>query len=159
MPFENLQTIFEYNLEFINNKHHSIRPLDVTTPITAALPATPSSDPHPTNYADNIIPAANSHHQLDNGVRIEIDEHDDNDDDSNGTWWWWRWGERKITNKNKMISNDNRDRKAHKKINNGGEDIIGALGESWEICRPCTDTEMAHAYCSSDIGKTIMKYS
>lgn len=33
------------------------------------------------------------------------------------------------------------------------EQIAGRLGETYEICRPCTDVETAHAFCTSEIGE------
>lgn len=32
------------------------------------------------------------------------------------------------------------------------DEIVDGMGASWEMCRPCSETEMVHAYCSSNIG-------
>lgn len=88
---------------------------------------------------------------------------------NDGTWWstsalWRRWHVR---------DDDEAAKNAHNRssaadgvvarIGDGAprrmavdEQITGRLGETYEICRPCTDLEMAHAYCSSDIGECFV---
>lgn len=34
-------------------------------------------------------------------------------------------------------------------------EILNAMGDSWETCRPCSDVEMVQTFCSSDIGKRM----
>lgn len=34
-------------------------------------------------------------------------------------------------------------------------DIINELGDSWELCRPCSDVEMIENFCTSDIGNVV----
>lgn len=78
--------------------------------------------------------------------------------ESDSLWWWWKkWIH------NGSTSDDNKETSgaAVKVVNvrdrggyvDGDEDIVGNFGESWDICRPCSEDEMIHAYCSSDIGK------
>lgn len=122
-----MQTTFEYNLDFINNKRHSI-PAQVLKNDKISNDGSDSSK----------MKSAN----------IESD-----------SWWmWWRsW-----LNSGHTSSDDKKNSDAIVKIVNvrnrggigdGDEDIIGSFGESWDICRPCSEDEMIHAYCSSDIGK------
>ncbi|KAG4079513.1 hypothetical protein HA402_005210 [Bradysia odoriphaga] len=122
-PFEIMQTTFEYNLEFINNKRHS-------TPLHL--------------LKDDKI----------DGERIESLEMNSAKDESDSWWWWWR----KWLHSGSTSSDDKKTSDATVKIvnvrNRGGyvdEDIVGSFGESWNICRPCSQDEMVEAYCSSDI--------
>lgn len=138
--FENIQTTFKYNLEFINNKHYSIR--------------APQSD-------DN-----------DDGTNdVNDDENDDigiNADrrpivpSGDGWWWpsmWWPTTDNRPTQK--LLRTDEHARRTASSVKRAAkgkvidEQITGTLGETYEICRPCTDVEMAHAYCSSDIGENF----
>lgn len=85
---------------------------------------------------------------------------------NNGTWWssaasalWRRWIVRDDREPAKGVAQS-----TTSVVDDGvptpprmavDEQITGRLGETFEICRPCTDVEMAHAYCSSDIGECI----
>lgn len=119
-----MQTTFEYNLEFINNKRHSI----------------------PTQVLKND--------------KISIDGSDSlkmssAKNESDSWWWWWR----RWIHGGSTSSDDKETSDATVKIvnvrNRGGyvdEGIVGSFGQSWDVCRPCSEDEMIHAYCSSDIG-------
>lgn len=127
MPFENLNTIFEYNLEFINNKH-------------------------------NLLASSHFHKQSHDKVN-EI--HDDGghkrnqltDTNGNGNGWWnWLWQSKEINEfDNGAVRKKPRATLPLEQLA-VDEEIVSELGQSWEVCRPCTDIEMIHAYCSSDIG-------
>lgn len=109
------------------------------------------------------------------GISDRVADFADTASSVNGTWWWssvatslWqRWNH----------DRDDDDHRHHEPAKAGrgvaqhqsasaalsaavvpqrmavDEQITGRLGETFEICRPCTDVEMAHAYCSSDIGE------
>lgn len=62
--------------------------------------------------------------------------------------WWRLWNSKELTHKESSTIGW-RPERSRLAID---EQIIGTLGETYEICRPCTEMEMAHAYCSSDIG-------
>lgn len=118
-----MQTTFEYNLEFINNKRHSI----------------------PTQVLKNDKISDDGMDSLEKNSKYESD-----------SWWWWwrRWLSDGSTNGDdgkstgaKIVNVRNRGGYV-----DGDEDIVGIFGESWDVCRPCSDDEMVHAYCSSDIG-------
>lgn len=81
-----------------------------------------------------------------------------------GTWFSWLWPQQNANEKKMQIissdSNydDNRidadetfiERK--NKIVPKNYEILNSFGESWEICRPCTDVEMVETFCSSEYG-------
>lgn len=121
-----MQTTFEYNLEFINNKRHSI----------------------PTQVLKND--------------KISIDGSDSlkmssAKNESDSWWWWWRrWIHNGSTSSDDKETSDATVKSVNVR-NRGGyvdgdEGIVGSFGQSWDVCRPCSEDEMIQAYCSSDIG-------
>lgn len=74
---------------------------------------------------------------------------------NDGSWWFsWRrlWKSKELKHK-ESSTKELRPERSRLAVD---EQIIGTLGETYEICRPCTEMEMAHAYCSSDIGMYIL---
>lgn len=128
-----MQTTFEYNLEFINNKRHSI-------PTAQLLKNDKISD------------------------RISHDDPLDTNSANNDSTWWWDWWQRWLqtdgTSSDDKETSDATVRVVNVRNRNGyvDEDIIGSFGESWDVCRPCSDHEMVHAYCSSDIGNCELTF-
>lgn len=124
-----MQTTFEYNLEFINNKRHSI-PAQVL-----------KNDKISDRGSDDWMKMSSTKDESDSWL-----------------WWWWtKWLNDGSTSDVKETSD------ATVKVVNvrnrggyveGDEEIIGSFGESWDVCRPCSEDEMIHAYCSSDLGTT-----
>lgn len=71
-----------------------------------------------------------------------------------GSWWPPTWWHHRASSLGRLDEQIQRVASAKNSLGKAiDEQITGALGETYEICRPCTDVEMAHAYCSSDIGK------
>lgn len=122
-----MQTIFEYNLEFINNKQHSIQTQILTN----------AKISHNDNDSSNMSSKEN---------------------DSDSWWWWKRWLNFGSTSGDDKKTGDAINKNVNVRSNagayiDGDEEIVSGFGESWEICRPCSEEEMIHSYCSSDIGK------
>lgn len=119
-----MQTTFEYNLEFINNKRHSI--------------------PTQVLKNDKISDDGSDSFQMSNA----------NYESDSWSWWWTRWLNQASTSDDNKKTSDATVKLVNVR-NCGGyvdEDIIGNFGESWDVCRPCSEDEMIQAYCSSDIG-------
>lgn len=188
-----MQTVFKYNLEFINNKHYSIRPSSSSSTVQTPSSSSSLSSQHinhvgrvQDDVADSAKPTI-----VDNRITLDKKKgllgYSDRLADAalaNSTWWssaaseWWRrWsggGGDTTTSDDGSGRRAGRDGDRRAKANtsstggrlmgngDGGggrkaidEQITGPLGETYEICRPCTDVEMAHAFCSSDIGKRL----
>ncbi|KAJ6628968.1 Meteorin-like protein, partial [Pseudolycoriella hygida] len=122
-PFQIMQTIFEYNLEFINNKRHSMQ--------------------------TQLLKNDKTSNDGNDSLKMNSEKNE-----SNSWWMWWgKWlynggvDEKETSGANHEILNRNR----RVGYVNGDEEIVGSFGESWEVCRPCSEEELVHAYCSSDI--------
>lgn len=194
-----MQTVFKYNLEFINNKHYSLRPTNDASDASAAATAAERLlsrrnriDGNDANNNDDtndiqtdderrMLPARRAiqkqqqyRQQFIAGNKENQQQHKPSRP-NDAAWWspnvrsiWRHWsddasiGAATVTTTTESnvvqplqpphgllqaLQPMQRQRLAV------DEQIIGRLGETIEICRPCTDFESAHAFCSSEIGE------
>lgn len=190
-----MQTVFKYNLEFINNKHYSLRPTndDVDAPPPSAT-TPPSSTARLLSRRNRIDGDDNGGGNDANFNDINSDDerptavlqqkrqryrqqfYDDDDEDhvaEKSSWWspklrsiWRRWSgiatsaNPTTTTESNVVEPlqpphrlQSQQQQSSRQRFAIDEQIIGRLGETIEICRPCTDFESAHAFCSSEIGE------
>lgn len=149
MPYDrNIQTVFEYNLEFINNKHHSIR----------LHHHSEAEHEHRNGDVENRrmrSPQSNAVAEANDSVLHAPYA-------ANGTWlsqWWNKWWRSSSTSDaHNDKSTESNAHPSHRERIRSDNQILNAFGESWEVCRPCSDVEMAQTFCSSDIGELTIVF-
>lgn len=157
-----VRIIFEYNLESVDKQMHLMRPHHA-----------PSSSSSSSSQADHNADSLSLQNAVaDSDVDAFADMTEDNinvdtsvsSSSSNDSTWktmvaglWDRLWERK---KRSIDSDEYADKRSNSIAANKYDrigtdttlDIVNELGDSWELCRPCTDTEMVENFCTSDIG-------
>lgn len=216
-PFASRQTIFKYNLEFINNKHYSMRPTSIADSDADAAASGIISTPSTLfmlNAQNHINAVGNANDDAveattDDNVVVVVDADAVADADANrldifgrqrqqlrllhqhqrmmatptpidfvsqqpleqsqkstSIWslsmrsLWQRLAsvstsmEPTASSRPTTTTIDGRSSKMRQPQRRAvDEQIVSSLGETFEICRPCTDVETAHAFCSSEIGE------